>query len=268
MIEIILPALIAGFFIAFISAPLGCFVVWRKMAYFGDTLSHATLLGIVIGMALQWNLMFASTFFILILALLLVLLETQKKIAVDTLLGILSHGALSIGIVSMYFIGFQSNLVENYLLGDILSISYDDLYFIIPTVFIIGAILIKHWNAFLYLTLDPELAQSHGIHLQKNKFIFTILLAVTIGIAFKFIGALVITALLIIPVAIARFFSKTPEQMAFMAIFISILMILLGFVVSAFCDTPSGPSIVALCAILFLLTLICDLMHKKIKKTI
>lgn len=266
MINIILPALIAGFFISFISAPLGTFVVWRKMAYFGDTLSHATLLGVVLGLALDWNFMLSTIIFVLILAIILVFLESQQKIAVDTILGILAHGSLSIGIVLMYFIGFQSNLVENYLLGDILSISYVDLYFIIPTVLVIGIILVLNWTSFLYITISPELAQSHGINLTRSKLIFTLLLALTIGIAFKFVGALVITAMLIIPVAIARFFSKTPEQMALIAIVISIFTISLGFVCSAFYDTPSGPTIVALCSILFIIILILDIALKKIHK--
>lgn len=266
MLNLILPALIAGFFISFISAPLGTFVVWRKMAYFGDTLSHATLLGVVLGLALNWNLMLATLIFVLFLAIVLVLLESQQKIAVDTLLGILAHGSLSIGIVLMYFIGFQSNLVENYLLGDILSISYADLYFVIPMVLIIGLILILNWPSFLYITISPELAQSQGINVARSKLIFTLLLALTIGIAFKFTGALLITALLIIPVAIARFFAKTPEQMAFIAIFISLCMIALGFICSAFYDTPSGPTIVALCSILFILVLLFDLALKKMRK--
>lgn len=266
MIQLILPALIAGFFIAFLSAPLGAFVIWRKMAYFGDTLSHATLLGVVLGLALNWNLMASTIIFIIVLAVILILLESQQKIAIDTLLGILAHGALSIGIVMMYFIGFQANFVESYLVGDILSISYSDLYFIVPMSIIIGIMIFLNWHSFLYITINPELAQTQGINIQRSKLIFTLLLALTIGMAFKFIGALVITALLIIPVAIARFFARTPEQMAIIAIIISLCLIVLGFIFSALYNTPSGPTIVALCTLLFFITFTLHYTRIKMKK--
>lgn len=255
MFELLLAPLIVGLALSLITGPLGSFVVWRKMSYFGDTLSHAALLGIAFGFLLNVNPFYAVIFITIILAIALVYLESQQKLAIDTLLGILAHSSLSLGVV---VISLMRNIrvdLMGYLFGDLLSITYSDVYFIMGGIVIVGAILFFNWNRFLYVTVSEELAFSNGINIVKNKLLLTLILALTIGLSMKFVGALIITSLLIIPAATARFYAKTPEQMALFAIVIGWLSVIGGLMLSAYYDTPTGPSVVIVNASLFVMSL-------------
>lgn len=255
MIELLLPSLLAGLSLTCLTGPLGTFVVWRRMSYFGDTLSHAALLGVAFGFLLNINLFYAIILVTLILAIGLLWLESQKQLPVDTLLGILAHSALSLGLV---VISLMNNIridLMGYLFGDLLSITMFDVYQIIICVVIIGLLLVWRWNHFLFITVSEELAFSHGINVPLTKFILTILLALTIGIAMKFVGALIITALLIIPAATAKYFAKNPESMAIIAILIGMCSIIGGILFSLVYDTPTGPSVVLSNTCLFFISL-------------
>ena len=255
MIELLLPSLLAGLCLSCLTGPLGTFVVWRRMSYFGDTLSHAALLGVAFGFLLNINLFYAIILVTLFLAIGLLWLESQKQLPVDTLLGILAHSALSLGLV---VISLMSNLridLMAYLFGDLLSITMFDVYQITVCVMIIGSLLIWRWNHFLFITVSEELAFSHGINVPLTKFMLTILLALTIGIAMKFVGALIITALLIIPAATAKYYAKNPESMAIIAILIGMLSIFGGILFSLIYDTPTGPSVVLSNTCLFFISL-------------
>ena len=255
MIELLLPSLLAGLSLTCLTGPLGTFVVWRRMSYFGDTLSHAALLGVAFGFLLNINLFYAIILVTLILAIGLLWLESQKQLPVDTLLGILAHSALSLGLV---VISLMNNIridLMGYLFGDLLSITMFDVYQIIICVVTIGLLLVWRWNHFLFITVSEELAFSHGINVPITKFILTILLALTIGIAMKFVGALIITALLIIPAATAKYYAKNPESMAIIAILIGMFSIIGGILFSLIYDTPTGPSVVLSNTCLFFISL-------------
>ncbi|MCX8597622.1 MULTISPECIES: zinc ABC transporter permease subunit ZnuB [unclassified Gilliamella] len=255
MIELLLPSLLAGLCLSCLTGPLGTFVVWRRMSYFGDTLSHAALLGVAFGFLFDINLFYAIVLVTLILAIGLLWLESQKQLPVDTLLGILAHSALSLGLVVISLMNSIRIDLMGYLFGDLLSITMFDVYQILICVLIIGILLIWRWNQFLFITVSEELAFSHGINVPLTKFMLTILLALTIGIAMKFVGALIITALLIIPAATAKYYAKNPESMAFFAILIGMLSILCGILFSLIYDTPTGPSIVLSNTCLFFISL-------------
>ena len=255
MIELLLPSLLAGLFLTTVTGPLGTFVVWRRMSYFGDTLSHAALLGIAFGFLLNINLFYAVIFITLLLAIGLLWLESQKQLPIDTLLGILAHSALSLGLV---VISLMKNIridLMGYLFGDLLSVTYSDLFQIIICVMLIGTLLLWQWNNFLFITVSEELAFSNGINIQFTKLLLTFLLAFTIGIAMKFVGALIITSLLIIPAATAKYYSKTPKSMALIAIIIGMLSIIGGLLFSFIYDTPTGPSVVLSNTCLFFISL-------------
>ena len=258
MFELIFPPLIAGIILSFITGPLGTFVVWRKMSYFGDTLSHSALLGIALGFLLNINPFFAVIFVTILLALGLVILSIQQKLAIDTLLGILAHSSLSLGVIVISLLHNIRVDLMGYLFGDLLSITMNDVYLIIVGAIIVGIILFFNWNNFLFITVNEELALSNGINILKTKLILTLVLALTIGLAMKFVGALIITSLLIIPAATARFYAKSPEKMAIFAIIVGILSISGGLMISAFYDTPTGPSIVITNAMLFSLSLVAS----------
>ncbi|MDF5485278.1 metal ABC transporter permease, partial [Vibrio parahaemolyticus] len=139
MIEFLLPSILAGIGIAIIAGPLGSFVVWRKMAYFGDTLAHASLMGLALGFLLNVNLYLALLVCCLALAVLLVTLQKQQLVATDTLLGILAHSALSIGLVSVSFLENVRVDLMSYLFGDLLAVSPQDLMFIYAGVVAVSA---------------------------------------------------------------------------------------------------------------------------------
>ncbi|OBX05447.1 high-affinity zinc transporter membrane component [Gallibacterium genomosp. 3] len=255
MFEIIFPAWLTGMILSLITAPLGAFVVWRKMAYFGDTLSHSALLGIALGIALNLNPYLAILILIVILALVLVWLENNTHFAVDTLLGIIAHTSLSLGVVTIGLIGGIRVDLMNYLFGDLLAINYQDLLWIGIGVVLVLVILCYYWSALISATVNPELAQIEGVNVKKGRVILMLLTAITIALSMKFVGALIITSLLIIPAATARRFAKTPESMAFIAIAISMIAVTGGLLLSAFYDTAAGPSVVICSSLLFVLSL-------------
>ncbi|MDE3989008.1 zinc ABC transporter permease subunit ZnuB, partial [Glaesserella parasuis] len=256
MFEILFPAWLAGVFLTFITAPLGAFVVWRKMAYFGDTLSHSALLGVALGIFLQIDPYIAVILMTVILALCLVWLEQRSTHSVDTLLGIIAHCSLSLGVITISLLDNVRVDLMSYLFGDLLAIGFNDVLFIGIGVIGIATLLALYWKKLLAITVSPELAQIEGLNVARLRLLLMLLTALTIALSMKFVGALIITSLLIIPSATARRFAKTPETMVIYAIGLSILSVSGGLLLSALKDTPAGPSVVVCAGTLFLLSLI------------
>lgn len=255
MFEILLPAWLCGMILSLLTSPLGAFVVWRKMSYFGDTLAHASLLGVALGLLLQINPYFAIIAMVLLLACLLVWLENYTTFSADTLLGIIAHSALSLGVVAIALMDNVRVDLISYLFGDILAVDYHDLYWITGGAAIVLLVLIRFWKPLLATTISAELAQVEGINTRKMQMILMLVTALTIALSMKFVGALIITSLLIIPAATARRFAKTPEQMVLFGYLISCFAISLGLSLSALYDTPAGPSVVIAASGLFVLSL-------------
>jgi zinc transport system permease protein len=255
MIELLLPGWLAGILLACAAGPLGSFVVWRRMSYFGDTLAHASLLGVAFGLLLNVNPFYAVIVMTLLLALVLVWLEKRPHLALDTLLGIMAHSALSLGLV---VVSLMSNVrvdLMAYLFGDLLSVTMPDIISIGLGVAVVVGVLLWQWRNLLSMTISPDLAHVDGVNLQRAKMLLMLVTALTIGVAMKFVGALIITSLLIIPAATARRFARTPEQMAGFAVIIGMLSVTGGLTFSAFYDTPAGPSVVLSSAVLFVLSM-------------
>lgn len=255
MIELLLPGWLAGVLLAAAAGPLGSFVVWRRMSYFGDTLAHASLLGVAFGLLLDVNPFYAVIAVTLILALVLVWLERRPQLSIDTLLGIMAHSALSLGLV---VVALMSNVrvdLMAYLFGDLLSVTIEDIWMIGAGVVIVLTVLGWQWRNLLSMTINPEMAHVDGVNLVRARTILMLITALTIGLAMKFVGALIITSLLIIPAATARRFARTPEQMAGVAVLIGCIAVTGGLTFSAFYDTPAGPSVVLCAAVLFVLSL-------------
>jgi zinc transport system permease protein len=258
-------AALGGIGIAFIAGPLGCFIVWRRMAYFGDTLAHSALLGIGLGFFIHLSfainalplktLLTLTTLGVGIsIALLLALLQQQNRFATDTLLGILAHSALSLGLVTLAFLQSKGLRIDlhSYLFGDLLAVTKTDLLWIYGGGSLILIALTWIWSALLFITLDEELAQVEGIAVIRIRLFFMLLVALVIAIAMKIVGILLITSLLIIPAATAGNFARTPEQMAILASFIGSLAVILGLMMSWYWDTPTGPSVVVAASFLFI----------------
>ncbi|MFM2608652.1 zinc ABC transporter permease subunit ZnuB [Vibrio chagasii] len=254
MLEFLLPSILAGLGIALIAGPLGSFVVWRKMAYFGDTLAHASLMGLALGFLFNINLYFALLICCLMLAVLLVTLQKQKLVATDTLLGILAHSALSLGLVAVSFLDNVRVDLMSYLFGDLLAVSPTDLMFIYAGAAVIGLVLTIFWRPLLSTTVNEDLAAVDGINIDLMRLILMLLVGIVIAVGMKFVGALIMTSLLIIPAATARKFSSTPEQMALLASIIGSIAVCGGLSLSWFYDTPAGPSVVISAAAMFMLS--------------
>ncbi|KLV04266.1 MULTISPECIES: zinc ABC transporter permease subunit ZnuB [Photobacterium] len=254
MLEFLLPALIAGIGIALLAGPLGSFVVWRKMAYFGDTLSHASLLGIALGFLFNINLNLALIICCLSLAVILVSLQKQKYVATDTLLGILAHSALSLGLVAVSFLDHVRIDLMSYLFGDLLAVTTQDLLWIYGGGIVVIAMLVVLWRPLLSMTINEELAQVEGVNVELMRLLLMLMIGLVIAVAMKFVGALIITSLLIIPAATARRFARSPEAMAAIASGLGTVAVILGLAMSWHYDTPAGPSVVVAAAGLFMLS--------------
>jgi len=255
MPDFLLYALLAGLALALVAGPLGSFVVWRRMAYFGDTLSHSALLGIALGMLLDINLTLAVTVGCVLIALLLVALQHKEWLASDTLLGILAHGTLSLGLVVLALTENVRVDLMAYLFGDLLAMTRDDLYWIVGGLLIVLALMSLLWRRLLSITVHEELARVEGLPVTAIRLALMLLIAIVIAVAMKIVGVLLITSLLIIPPAAAQRHARTPEQMALGASVLGCMAVLGGLAMSWHLDTPAGPSIVVCAVLCFMLAL-------------
>lgn len=247
-------AIVAGIAIAAIAGPLGSVLVWRRMAYFGDALSHSALLGVAIGFAIGVSPHAAIVAVCVGAAVVLSLLERQRSIAVDTLLGIMAHSALAFGLVAMSLIqGPRFDLIA-FLFGDILSVTWADVGWIFAGVTAVFLLLIPLWPRLLAITVHEDLARIEGVHVHWVRFGYMLLIAIVIAVAMRIVGVLLITALLIIPAAAARRRSRSPEDMARRASLIGMLAVVGGLGLSAWADSPAGPSVVAMASVIFFLS--------------
>lgn len=248
--DFMMRATLAGIGVALAAAPLGCFVVWRRMAYFGDATAHAAILGVALSLALSISV-FAGAMVVALLMALTVNLLTGRGYAMDTLLGVLAHSALAFGLVAVSFIaGIRIDLMA-YLFGDILAVSRMDLGVIWGGAVLVVALIGWRWSALLTATLNEDLAYASGIDPKREQLVLTLALAITVAVAIKVVGVLLIAAMLIIPAAAARPMSRTPESMALVAAGIGSVSALVGLRAAYIFDTPAGPSIVCVAALIF-----------------
>ena len=242
--DFFIRAIVGGIGVAVVAGPLGCFVIWRRLAYFGDTLSHSALLGVALALLLELNITFTVFCISVVVAMLLMLLQRRASLSSDALLGLLAHSALAVGLVVLAFMTWVRVDLMGFLFGDILAITRADLMMIWFGGVAVLIALIKIWRPLFAATVSYELATAEGTKPDFANIVFTVLLAAVIAVSMKIVGVLLITALLIIPAAAARRFSKSPEQMAVIAIIIGVFSVWLGLAGSLEFDTPAGPSIV------------------------
>ncbi|MCW5196625.1 metal ABC transporter permease [Buchnera aphidicola (Pemphigus obesinymphae)] len=239
----------------FVTGPLGSFIIWRRMSAFGDTLSHASLLGLAGGALLNINYFYMILFLLLIISILIVFLEHISFVSLDTILGIISHSALSLGMIILSMMSETKRIgISNYFFGNLLKVNISDLIVILLVIFFVLFILIWYWREILCFTINRELAIVDGINVSKMRLILIFITTLVIAISIKFIGSLVVTALLIIPAATAQKFSTSPENMAIFSTFIGMLGFTFGMIMAAFFDFPTSPSVVLFLSFFFLLS--------------
>lgn len=244
MIELLLLPLLVGCMVALISAPLGAFVMWNRLVYFGDTLAHSALLGVAFALLFSVAPSIGISLACIAIAVLLWLLQKRSDLANDSLLGIISHSSLALGLVCVSVLSDTRIDLHAYLFGDLLTVTYQDLVLITIIGIVIFGGLIFTWRGLLMMTIDKQLAQVEGIHVERLRLLLMVFIALLIGIAMKVVGILLITALLIIPAASARKITRSPEAMVFVASLIALSSVCLGLMTSFFLDTPPGASIV------------------------
>lgn len=250
--DFVLYALAAGLSLAFISGPLGAFIVWRRMSYFGDTLAHSSLLGVALGIIADINPQLSIVLSCVVFAAILTFLDRRPSISTDTLLGILAHSTLALGIVMLALTDSVRINLEAYLFGALLTVNGTDLLWILASVMLTSTMLFLNWNRLLSVTVHPELARIEGISVERLNLLLVMLIALTIAVSMKIVGVLLITSLLIIPPAAARRLARTPEQMAFIASLIGSISIVFGLFAAFYLNTPAGPSIVVVATMIFL----------------
>ena len=251
MDDFLLRALLGGIGVAMVAGPLGAFVVWRRMAYFGAAMAHSALLGVALGLLLELDLNVAVIAVCGALAVLVAALERYKGLATDTVLGIVAHVSLAVALVALAFMETARVDLFAYLFGDILAVTRLDLVWIYGGGLTALAALVAMWRPLLAATVHEELAEVEGAPVAGVRLAFMLLLALVIAVGLKVVGLLLITSLLIIPAAAARRVARTPEQMAVIASAIGCLAVAGGLYGSLRWDSPAGPSIVVAAAVLF-----------------
>lgn len=256
MDDFLLRALAVGAGVAMVAGPLGAFIVWRRMAYFGDAIAHSALLGVALGFALGLAPNLGVIVVCAAMALTLAALQHQRRLASDTVLGIMAHASLSLGLVTVAFIaGLRVDLM-GYLFGDVLAVGRGDIWWVYGGGAVALTVLAVIWRPLLAITVHEELARVEGVVVAPVRLAFMLLLALVIAVAMKVVGILLITSLLIIPAAAARRFATTPEGMAGLAAVFGVFAVAGGLLASFGLDTPAGPSIVVAAAALFAFTLV------------
>jgi zinc transport system permease protein len=253
--DFMLRALLGGLGVAGVAGPLGCFVIWRRMVYFGAALAHSALLGVALGLVLGWPADLGIAVLCLAMALGFLALDRGGLVASDTLLGILAHASLALGLLALALMeGLRVDLMS-YLFGDILALGNGDLAVIYGLMTLVLGILVVYWRPLLSTTVDRDLARVEGVATGRMKLLFTLLMAVVIAVGMKVVGILMVISLLIIPAATARRLATSPEGMALAAALCGGLAVILGLAGSYWWDLPAGAAIVAAAAGGFLLSL-------------
>jgi len=251
MEDFIVRALAASLGVSVIAGSLGCFVIWKRLSYFSDSISHSALLGVALGLVTGLGVNFGLLIVGALFASLIVVLQQKKFLSNDAILGIFSHIALSLGIVVLGLVGDRNTDYFAYLFGDILAITKQDLFWVFSVMVAVVGLLILNWKKLLLLTLNEELARAEGINKIVYELLFMFLIALAVSVSVRIVGVLLITSLLIIPPAIGRVFSKSPPAMIFASIAVSVIAVLLGLYGSIEYDIATGPAIVITLGVLF-----------------
>ncbi len=251
MIEpFLLKAFLAAAGLAVLTAPLGSIVVWSRMAYFGEAIAHAGLIGIALALAFRVDLTLAVMLVSLASAGLLMLLARQTVVPLDSVLGLIHHGSLSLGIIAAATLAGPGVDLQGYLFGDIFAVTETDLILLAVLGLAVSGAMWVLWQPLLRLAVDPDLASAEGVSREPIRLAFTLVLALAVAVAVKFVGVLLVIAFLVVPSVAARPFATSPEGMVGLAAGIGVAAVLAGLGLSLAWDAPGGPAIVLAMALM------------------
>ena len=253
--DFFIRAIVVGIGIAIIAGPFGCFVVWKRLSYFGETLAHSSLLGVALGYVFSINISITVFFISSIVAMLLFFLNEKTDLNSDSLLGLLSHASLSIGLLVVGYLSYIRFDMMGLLFGDILAVTRLDIFIVWVLGGIFICILFSIWKSLLAGTVNRDIAFSENMSPRRSELIYMILLSGIIAISIKIIGILLITGLLIIPAAMARNLANSPIQMVIISMCAGVISVVAGLFSSLSLNTASGPSILFIALLLFILSL-------------
>ncbi len=242
-------AIVAGLALAIVAAPLGCFVIWQRMAYFGETVAQASLIGVALSLALRLDITLGVVVIAVVVAFLLLWFGRQQVVALDSVLGLLHHAALAAGVIAMSMLKGPPVDLLGFLFGDVFAVTTSDIAWIAGGGAAVLGVVAWLWQPLLRLAVHEDLAAAEGIDRRRVRAIFTILLAVTIAVAMKIVGVLLVMAFLVVPAVAARPLAGTPERMVLLTAAVAAVSVLLGLSLSATFDSPGGPSIVIVMSI-------------------
>jgi len=260
-LQLLLPAWTMGTLLVFLTAPLGCLMLWRRMSFFADTMAHGTLLGVAIAGALSLPLWLGVTALAFLLVGILWVLH-DPRLPNDALLALCSATLLCSGLMFIQHIPSLRPELLSYLFGDLLQISWSDLPMFAFVIIAALTVLYKNWQAQIQIAIDPDMAVSEGVNAKWQRLVFMLLLALFTVLALKAVGSLLMGALLVIPALTARLLANSPKQMVIWAFVIAQIGISVGLWSSAGLDTSTGLTIVLTMAILFALIFAVQKMKK------
>lgn len=252
--DFLVRAFLAGAAVALAAGPLGCLVVWRRMSYFGDTIAHGALPGVALGIALGFSPILGVLGVAVLVALMVLVFRRGGRLPNDAILGMLSHSALSIGMIGLAFMSAVRVDLTALLFGDILAVSWSEVGLTAAGAALVLALAAFAWRPLVAATVDEDLARAEGVPVAALSIFFMLLVAGVVALAMKVVGVLLVTALLVIPAVTARRLARSPEQMAMTAPLFGVAAVAAGLMLSLYADTPSGPSIVVAAFVLFLAT--------------
>ncbi len=261
-LAIIAPAWIAGSVLALLSAPLGCLVLWRRMAFFADALAHGTLLGVAL--AVLWQLpMGIGVGLISVLVVLALVVIDDERLPMDAVLAVVAVTLLCLGLLTLTQLTDQQANVLGFLFGNLLELDWTDLPMLTASVVLGLAVLIYIWPAQIKLATHEALARIQGINPTRQRLFFMGVLAGFCAIALQAVGSLLISGLLVLPALSARLWSTSPKQMVIFALIIAQIGVTLGVWSSVWLDIQTGLSIVLVLAILFFVALLISKLPTK-----
>jgi len=253
--DFLVRSVIAGLIMVAIAAPMGCLMVWQRLAFLSDTLGHAAVMGVGLGLLLEVTPVFGVLAVALLIVFALNRVNSFNSALSETTLAIISHTGLAGGIILVGLLPAQAVNLEAILFGDLLATTRADLTWLLITTVVLLLLLLHHWRSFVAVSVSREIAQAEGIEVRKVHLLMYIMIALLVAVMMKVMGVLLIAAMLVIPTSSARLFSRSPEQMVAVSALYGLGALAGGISSSFHFDWQTGPAIVVSATLLLLITL-------------